>query len=124
MGAQQQHKGMFLKHGGAGGGAKIFQQCHGGAGGGDFFPAYSRGGGSFFFFSPIDFAEPPPPPPDPAINNECSLILLIKTPLWHICSFVHMRQTKFHPIHLKNPILSFRSFCNVNFIGLTAETLL
>ena len=55
VGAQQQHKGMFLKHG-AGEGAKIFQQYHGG--GGDFFPTYSEGGGALFFSS-IDFAEPP-----------------------------------------------------------------
>ena len=65
--AQQQHKGMFLKHGGGeGGGAKVSNSVIGGA----------------LFFLPIDFAEPPlpppPPPPPPAINNECSLNTFIK----------------------------------------------
>ena len=73
VGAQQQHIGMFLKHGAGGGGAKIFQQCHGGGGGKNFptvswgeafFPTHSRGWGTLFFL-PIDFAEPPPPPPPP-----------------------------------------------------------
>ena len=36
MGAQEQHKGTFLKHKG-GGGAKIFQQCHGRGDGGAIF---------------------------------------------------------------------------------------
>ena len=64
VGAQQQHKGMFLKHGAGGRWAKIFHQCHEGGGGGIFFPTYSRGGALFFL--PIDFAEPPrPPPPRP-----------------------------------------------------------
>ena len=55
MGAQQQHKGMFLKHGA--GGAKIFQQCH--------------GGGTIFFCLSISPNHPSPPPL--AINNERSL---------------------------------------------------
>ena len=44
VGAQQQYKGMFLKHGG---GAKIFQQCHGGEA--IFLPCIREGGGRFFF---------------------------------------------------------------------------
>ena len=49
VGALQQHKGMFLKHGR--GGAKIFLQCHGG--GGNFFSVYSqgRGGGGALFLA-------------------------------------------------------------------------
>ena len=62
-GAQQQHKGMFLKHG-VGGGQKFFQQCHGGRG--DFFPHIREGGGGAFFFA-YRFCRttPPPPPPHP-----------------------------------------------------------
>ena len=56
VGALQQHKGIFLKHGR--GGAKIFLQCHGG--GAIFFPYILEGGGGAFFW-PIDFAKPPPP---------------------------------------------------------------
>ena len=66
VGAQQQHKGMFLKHGaeGGGGGGKNFPTVSwGGGGGGDFFPAYSRGGGAFFFT--YRFCQPPPPPSRP-----------------------------------------------------------
>ena len=57
VGARQQHKGMFLKQDGEGGGAKIFQQCHGG---GAIFPAHSRGRGVFFRLSILP--NPPPPP--------------------------------------------------------------
>ena len=48
VGAQQQHKGMFLKTWSRrGGGAKIFQQCNGG--GNRFFPrVFERRGGAFF----------------------------------------------------------------------------
>ena len=58
VGARQQHKGMFLKHGARG--ANIFQQCHGGK---RFFsPRICEEGGGGAFFSPIDFAEPLPHP--------------------------------------------------------------
>ena len=60
VGAQEQHKGMFLKHKG-GGGAKIFQQCHGGWGGGFFSCGFSSRGGALFFL-PSDFADPHPTP--------------------------------------------------------------
>ena len=55
VGALQQHKGMFLKHGRAGGNNFPAVSWRGG----DFFPVYSRGGGGPFFW-PIDFAKPPP----------------------------------------------------------------
>ena len=61
VGALQQHKGMFLKHGR--GGAKFFLQCHGG--GGIFFPCILKGDAVAIFFLPIDFAKSPPPPPQP-----------------------------------------------------------
>ena len=47
VGAQQQHKGMFLKHGG---------------GGQKFSNSVMEGVGGALFFTPIDFAEPPPIP--------------------------------------------------------------
>ena len=66
--AQQQHKGMFLKHGWRGGKNFPTVSC---GGGDDFFPAYSRGGGG----GGGALFEPPPPTPYPgAINNERSLI--------------------------------------------------
>ena len=46
VGALQQHKGMFLKHG-RGGGQKFSCSV---MGGGDFFPVYSRGGGGGALF--------------------------------------------------------------------------
>ena len=58
VGAQQQHKGMFLLNVG-GGGVQIFPTVFWG---GRFFSrVFSRGGA--LYFSPIDFAEPPPPRP-------------------------------------------------------------
>ena len=59
VGAQQQHKGMFLKHGVRG--AKIFQKCHGG-GGAIFFPRIRKGGGAFFRLSILPTTPPPPTP--------------------------------------------------------------
>ena len=47
VGALQQYKGMFLKHGR--GGAKIFLQCHGG--GAIFFPCILGGGGGGFLLA-------------------------------------------------------------------------
>ena len=46
VGAQQQHKGMFLKHG-VGGGQKFSNSVIGGA---IFFPRIREGGGRFFFY--------------------------------------------------------------------------
>ena len=60
VGVQQQHEGMFLKHG-AGGGAKIFQQFHGR---GRFFSrVFARGGGLFFFACRFYQTTTSPPPP-------------------------------------------------------------
>ena len=64
MGEQQNHKGMFVKHGGRGG-AKLFLQCHGGKGA--TFTPFILGRGELFF------AKPPPP----AINNELNLIFIL-----------------------------------------------
>ena len=76
VGALQQHKGMFLKHG-RGGGAKIFLQCPGG--GAIFSRVFSRGGGRGAFFLAYWFCQTTTPPP--AINNERSLS--------HFCLFTN-----------------------------------
>ena len=61
MGAQQQHKGMFLKHG-VRGGQKFSNSVMRGV---IFFPRIHEGGGFFFRLSILN--------PPPAINNERSL---------------------------------------------------
>ena len=57
-----QHKGMFLKHGGRGGGQKFSCSVMGGGEGAIFSPCIREGRGVLFFL-PIDFAKPPPPLP-------------------------------------------------------------